>query len=230
MPSLTVENYCKAIFQLSTRSGGQWVTTGRLAEALDLTPGTVTSMLKTLSESDLAEYRPYEGVRLNRSGRALALRMLRRHRLIELFLVRTLGLTWDEVHEEAEHMEHAVSDALVDRIDDFLGHPEADPHGDPIPQADGTMRGGDRTRIPLTECRRGQAVRLVQVLQQGPEFLRYLSEAGLEIGGVGRLEANDPQAGVVQLHIGGKNVPIGWPAAEQLLVEFCNGDAAKPPS
>lgn len=228
MPSLTVENYCKAIFQLSTRSGGQWVTTGRLADALDLTPGTVTSMLKTLSESDLAEYRPYEGVRLNRSGRALALRMLRRHRLIELFLVRTLGLTWDEVHDEAEHMEHAVSDALVDRIDDYLGHPEADPHGDPIPQADGTMRGGDRTRIPLTECRRGQSVRLVQVLQQGPEFLRYLSEAGLEIGGLGRVDASDPQAGVVQLQIAGKNVPIGWPAAEQLLVEFCNGDAAEP--
>lgn len=228
MPSLTVENYCKAIFQLSTRSGGPWVTTGRLAEALDLTPGTVTSMLKTLSESDLAEYRPYEGVRLNRSGRSLALRMLRRHRLIELFLVRTLGLTWDEVHEEAEHMEHAVSDALVDRIDDYLGHPEADPHGDPIPQADGTMRGGDRSRIPLTECQRGQAVRLVQVLQQGPEFLRYLSEAGLEIGGLGRVDSNDPQAGVVQLQIAGKNVPIGWPAAEQLLVEFCNGDAGAP--
>jgi DtxR family transcriptional regulator, Mn-dependent transcriptional regulator len=224
MPSLTVENYCKAIFQLSTRSGSQWVTTGRLAEALSLTPGTVTSMLKTLSESDLAEYRPYEGVRLNRSGRSLALRMLRRHRLIELFLVRTLGLTWDEVHEEAEHMEHAVSDSLIDRIDDFLGHPEADPHGDPIPQSDGTMRGGDRTRIPLTQCRTGQAVKIVQVLQQGPEFLRYLTEAGLEIGGVVRLDSNDSQAGVVQLRVGERNIPIGRPAAEQLLVETCEPD------
>jgi DtxR family Mn-dependent transcriptional regulator len=182
-------------------------------------------MLKTLSESDLAEYRPYEGVRLNRSGRSLALRMLRRHRLIELFLVRTLGLTWDEVHDEAEHMEHAVSDALVDRIDDFLGHPEADPHGDPIPQADGTMRGSDRTRVPLTDCRSGQSVRIVQVLQQGSEFLRYLSEAGLEIGGIGRVDSNDAQAGVVQLNLAGRNIPIGRTAAEQLLVEIDTGEA-----
>jgi DtxR family Mn-dependent transcriptional regulator len=226
MPSLTVENYCKAIYQLSTRAGMPWVTTGRLAEALTLTPGTVTSMLKTLAESDLAEYRPYEGVRLNRSGRALALRMLRRHRLIELFLVRTLGLTWDEVHDEAEHMEHAVSDSLVNRIDEFLGHPEADPHGDPIPRADGTMRGLDRARIPLTDCEGGQEVRFAQVLAQGPEFLRYLSDTGLEIGGIGRVDSNDPQAGVIQLRLAGKTVPIGRPAAEQLLVEICESDPA----
>jgi DtxR family Mn-dependent transcriptional regulator len=183
-------------------------------------------MLKTLSESDLAEYRPYEGVRLNRSGRALALRMLRRHRLIELFLVRTLGLTWDEVHDEAEHMEHAVSDALVNRIDEYLGHPEADPHGDPIPRADGTMRGLTRARIPLTDCAGGQEVRFAQVLAQGPEFLRYLSDNGLEIGGIGRVDSNDPQAGVIQLHLAGKTVPIGRPAAEQLLVEICDSSAA----
>ena len=222
MPSLTVENYCKAIFQLSTRTGSPWVTTGRLAEALGLTPGTVTSMLKTLSESDLAEYRPYEGVRLNRSGRSLALRMLRRHRLIELFLVRTLGLTWDEVHDEAEHMEHAVSDALVDRMDVYLGRPEADPHGDPIPQADGTMSGSDRDRIPLTECRGGQTVKIVQVLQQGSDFLRYLTDAGLEIGGMGRVDSNDLQAGVIQLRLGERSIPIGRTAAEQLLVEICD--------
>lgn len=224
MPSLTVENYCKAIMQLGTRAGSQWVTTGRLAEALGLTPGTVTSMLKTLAESDLVEYRPYEGVRLNRSGRTLALRMVRRHRLIELFLVKTLGLTWDEVHEEAEHMEHAVSDSLVDRMDAYLGHPEADPHGDPIPHTDGTMRGLGRTRIPLTDCAGGQEVRISQVLQQGPEFLRYLSEAGLEIGGVGRVDSNDPQAGVIQLRLAGRTVPIGRPAAEQLLVEVCDAE------
>lgn len=225
MPSLTVENYCKAILQVSTRSGDQWVTTGRLADTLSLTPGTVTSMLKTLAESDLAEYRPYEGVRLNRSGKSLALRMLRRHRLIELFLVKTLGLTWDEVHDEAEHMEHAVSDALVDRMDEFLGHPEADPHGDPIPRADGTMRGGDRARTPLADCQPGQTVRIVQVLQQGAEFLRYLSDAGLSIGEVAQLISNDPHAGVIQLQLGDHTIPIGRSAAEQLLVEICETEA-----
>jgi DtxR family transcriptional regulator, Mn-dependent transcriptional regulator len=222
MPSLTVENYCKAILQLSTRTGDQWVTTGRLAEALSLTPGTVTSMLKTLAESDLAEYRPYEGVRLNRSGRSLALRMIRRHRLIELFLVRTLGLTWDEVHDEAENMEHAVSDSLVDRIDDFLGRPDADPHGDPIPRADGTMRGSDRVSVPLVACTPGQTVRIVQVLQQGSDFLRYLSDAGLAIGETARVHTNDALAGVVQLQLGQHTIPIGRSAAEQLMVEVCD--------
>lgn len=223
MPSLTVENYCKAIFQLGTRGGSPWVTTGRLAESLEVSPGTVTSMLKTLAESQLAEYRPYEGVQLTRAGRLLALRMLRRHRLIELFLVRTLGLTWDEVHDEAEHMEHAVSDALIDRIDDFLGHPDADPHGDPIPRADGTMRGAQTGRVPLSECTSGQAVRVVQVLQQGGEFLRYLSEAGLEIGSEAVVKSNDLQAGVMLLRVAGRKVAIGRPAAEQLLVALPEG-------
>lgn len=218
MPSLTVENYCKAVLQLGLRSGGEWVTTGRLAESLQVAPGTVTSMLKTLSESELAEYRPYEGVRLTRTGRALALRMLRRHRLIELFLVRTLGLTWAEVHEEAEHMEHAVSDVLIDRIDEYLGRPEYDPHGDPIPQADGTMRGTRIKSMPLAACTAGRRVQIVRVLQQGSEFLRYLSEAGIDIGVEATVEANSAEAGVVTLSVDGRTVPIGRPAAEQLLV------------
>lgn len=219
MPSLTVENYCKAIYQQGVLSGDEWVTTGRLADALSLAPGTVTSMLKTLAESGLAEYRPYEGVRLTRSGGALALRMLRRHRLIELFLVRTLGLTWDEVHEEAEHMEHAVSDALVDRIDAYLGRPAHDPHGDPIPRADGTMRGDDRQGTPLSGCRPGDRVRIARVLQQVSEFLKFLSESGIDLGSEAVVTANDEMAGVLSLQLGTRTVSLGRPAAEQILVE-----------
>src|SRR5262245_53050024 len=141
MPSLTVENYLKAALQISLKSESDWVSTGELATAMNVSPGTVTSMLKTLSESGLATYKAYEGVRLTPAGRKLAMRMLRRHRLIELFLVQTLDLTWDRVHEEAENMEHAVSDLLIDRIDEFLGHPECDPHGDPIPTPEGELRG-----------------------------------------------------------------------------------------
>jgi len=218
MPSLTVENYCKAVLQLGLRGGSEWVTTGRLAEALQVAPGTVTSMLKTLSDSELAEYRPYEGVRLTRTGRTLALRMLRRHRLIELFLVRTLGLTWAEVHEEAEHMEHAVSDVLIDRIDDYLGRPAYDPHGDPIPKADGTMRGGEVPSVPLAVCPAGRHVRFVRVLQQESEFLRYLSDSGIDIGSEAFVEANSAEAGVVTIRVDGRVVAIGRPAAEQLLV------------
>ena len=141
MPSLTVENYLKAILQLVIATNSEWISTGQLAATVNVSPGTVTSMLKTLAESGLATYKPYEGVSLTKAGRSLALRMLRRHRLIELFLVRTLDLTWDQVHEEAENMEHAVSDMLIERMDEFLDRPETDPHGDPIPAADGLMRG-----------------------------------------------------------------------------------------
>ena len=134
MPSLTVENYIKAIYQISVQQDKKPVTTGQLATALGVAPGTVTSMLKTLNTAGLARHTPYEGVSLSRTGQVLALRMIRRHRLIEQFLVQTLSMNWDEVHDEAEHMEHAVSDLLVDRIDEYLGRPEVDPHGDPIPR------------------------------------------------------------------------------------------------
>ncbi len=148
LPSLTVENYVKTIYQISAQQRGEPAATGQLAAALGVSPGTVTSMLKTLGESNLVEYTPHHGARLTPSGQALATRVVRRHRLIELFLVRTLDLTWDEVHEEAEHMEHAVSDLLVDRIDAFLGYPDSDPHGDPIPRADGSVAVRPRTAWP----------------------------------------------------------------------------------
>ena len=219
MPSLTVENYLKAILQVGQRAGNETVATGRLAEALGVSPGTVTSMLKTLADSKLARYVPYEGVSLTDEGRGLALRMLRRHRLIELFLVKTLGLSWDQVHEEAEHMEHAVSDSLVDAIDAYLGHPVADPHGDPIPTADGVMRGAEIEAVPLPSCGVGTRVRLIRVTNQGGDFLRFLSDAGLELGREGIVTANSPEAGLVTLDFGGKAVPLGHAAATTLLVE-----------
>ncbi|REJ90595.1 MAG: metal-dependent transcriptional regulator [Planctomycetota bacterium] len=219
MPSLTVENYCKAIYQLGVGGDEPWITTGQVAEQLQLAPGTVTSMLKTLAESGLAEYRPYEGVRLTRSGRLLALRMLRRHRLLELFLVETLGLTWDEVHDEAEHMEHAVSDALADRIDEYLGRPDRDPHGDPIPRSDGTLRGQNQRGSPLCDCLPGRRVRIVRVLQQGAEFLRYLAESGVSIGAEAVVEDNNEQSGVVTLNLAGRSLSIGRPAASQVMIE-----------
>jgi DtxR family Mn-dependent transcriptional regulator len=216
--SLTIENYVKAIYQACARQGNGPAATGQLASALGVSPGTVTSMLKTLSESELAEYTPYEGVRLTDSGRALALRVLRRHRLIELFLVQTLKLSWDEVHEEAEHMEHAVSDRLIDRIDQFLGFPTTDPHGDPIPKADGTVASGsDRN---LAEWSVGVPFRLVRVLEQTPEFLRYLSEIGLPLGTEGVVRVNRPEAGVVTVSLDQVDATLSRQVAEKLLVAF----------
>ena len=171
MPSLTVENYLKAILQLGLQSGEDSVATGQLANHLGVSPGTVTSMLKTLAESGLADYRPYEGVTLSESGRVLALRMLRRHRLIEQFLVETLQLSWDQVHEEAENMEHAISDFVVDRIDEYLGHPEVDPHGDPIPAADGQLRGSRPSAVPLNSCVAGRLFEFSGLMYQDLDFL-----------------------------------------------------------
>ena len=217
MPSLTVENYVKMIYLLSAdRPGAEAVATGELAQALDVSPGTVTGMLKTLSQADLSIYTPYEGARLTPSGQRLALSVLRRHRLVELFLAQTLSMPWDEVHEEAENIEHAVSERLVDRIDVFLGRPAVDPHGDPIPRADGSLSepGGQ----PLASLDRGARFRLIRVVDQDPSFLRYLTECGLDLGTEGTLEENRPEAGAVTLRVGERSVALGTAAAGKVLV------------
>ena len=219
MPSLTVENYLKAILQIELKTGVTTISTGRLAAALDVSPGTVTSMLKTLAESGHATYRPYEGVTLNEAGKQLALRIVRRHRLIELFLVQTLDLTWDQVHEEAENMEHAVSDFLVDRIDDFLGRPEADPHGDPIPARDGALRGEGQQTTPLVENVAGSQIRFARVLNQDSDFLRHLSDSGLEVGSVATIMDVDSEAGAVTLQLPTRETTLEHSVAEHLLVE-----------
>ena len=215
MASLTIENYVKAIYQIAGHDG-QPAATGRLAESLGVSPGTVTSMLKTLSESGLAEYVPYEGACLTDKGRVLALRVLRRHRLIELFLVRTLNLTWDEVHEEAENMEHAVSDLLIDRIDAFLGQPATDPHGDPIPRADGTVARSASRR--LSDLSVGERFRIERVTDQSSDFLRYLTEAGLELGTEGRIITSRSEAGVITIECGGRQTTLAHDVAGRLLV------------
>lgn len=216
MASLTVENYVKAIYQLSDLEPSSAVATGQIAVALNVLPGTVTSMLKMLDETNLATYTPYEGVRLTPAGQALALRVVRRHRLIERFLVETLDLTWDEVHEEAENMEHAVSDWLVDRIDAFLGYPPTDPHGDPIPRADGTV---DATADkPLADCTAGERFHVARVTDQSPEFLRFLANAGLGIGASGSLVANDPDDECVTVSVAGGRQTLSLDTAGKLMV------------
>ena len=217
LPTLTVENYVKAIYQLSNPDRNDPISTGKLAAKLSVSPGTVTSMLKTLKESELADYMPYEGVRLTEAGRELALRVLRRHRLIELFLVRTLNLTWDEVHEEAENMEHAVSDLLIDRIDEFLGNPSADPHGDPIPRADGTVEPASRRSLAM--CREGEFFRVVRVIDQAPEFLRYLSDTGLPLGCEGKVLGSRAESAMMTLEVNGAEISLAHRVAENLMIE-----------
>ena len=216
MASLTIENYVKTIYQLCAAQANRPAATGQLASALAVSPGTVTSMLKALNESGLAEYTPYEGVCLTEVGRALALRVLRRHRLIELFLFQTLQLPWDEVHAEAENMEHAVSEHLVDRIEEYLGFPTTDPHGDPIPRADGTVpQRSDRT---LAQWDLEQPFLLVRVLDQSPEFLRYLSDVGLQLGTRGTVQVKRPEAGILTVRLNESEATLSHQVAEKLLV------------
>jgi DtxR family Mn-dependent transcriptional regulator len=212
VPSLTVENYVKTIYQIVSSQEGRAATTGQLAAALDVSPGTVTSMLKTLDAARLATHRPYEGVALTRAGRVLALRMIRRHRLIELFLLRTLDMSWDEVHDEAEHMEHAVSDLLVDRIDAFLGQPDVDPHGESLqPPKEEPARS-------LAECEAGTAFRLTRVLDQSAGFLRYLTDSGLVLGAVGEVERNPDGAGLMRVRVSKRVLSLAIEAAGKLVV------------
>ena len=150
MATSTVEDYLKAILIEEQRSPDTLVTTGRIATAIEVAPGTATSMVKTLAESGLVSYEPYSGVRLTQEGRRLATHVLRRHRLVELFLVQVLEMDWSEVHEEAERLEHAVSERLLERMDEMLGSPSVDPHGDPIPDAAGRL---EEPELPsLTSC------------------------------------------------------------------------------
>ncbi len=216
MPSLTTENYVKAIYQLGGHVATEVVATGAIAQQLTVSPGSVSAMLKTLRDAELVEYAPYEGVRLTQSGKKLALRVLRRHRLIELFLAHTLKLSWDEVHEEAEHMEHAVSDRLVDRIDVYLGHPQTDPHGDPIPKSDGTVEAA--MGKALTDWPVGSSFRLVRVLEQSSEFLRFLTDSGLNLSAVGDVIEHAPFAATTTVEVEGRTTVLSEQVAEKLIV------------
>ncbi len=216
MPSLTTENYVKAIYQLGGHEPERVVATGAIANQLSVSPGSVTAMLKTLRDAELVEYAPYEGVRLTSSGEKLALRVLRRHRLIELFLSQTLELSWDEVHEEAEHMEHAVSDRLIDRIDDYLGFPQSDPHGDPIPRSDGTVEIA--SGIPLSRWPEGKGFRLVRVLDQSSDFLRFLTDSQLELSAVGRVMQHTPGAATTTIEVRDRTTVLSAQVAEKLIV------------
>ena len=219
-PSSTVENYLKAVHLGVSRlpHGTRLLPMGQLASALGVAPGTATTMVKTLAESGLVEYEPYNGVCLTDAGSKLAATVLRRHRLVELFLVQVMGMRWDEVHDDAEHLEHVVSDRLIERMDEMLGHPETDPHGDPIPGPEGTFR--ERHLETLLSCPIGQRVVVARVTDQDASFLRFVERHGLKPGEQVEVESRDEAADAVRLRgRGDAVVTIGTRAASKLLVD-----------
>lgn len=220
MPSSTVEDYLKTILKLESdldEASGDLVGTGRIAAELGVAPGTVTSMVKTLAEAGLVAHEPYSGVRLTSSGRRLAGHVLRRHRLIELFLVQVMGMDWSSVHPEAERLEHAVSDELVERMDEMLGRPSVDPHGDPIPDREGAITEAE---LPsLASCPVGERLRVSRVIDQEESFLQLVEGRGLMPGSEIEVRERDRAADTVELDVDGDTARLGLRAASKILVE-----------
>jgi len=214
----TVENYLKQLYLEQRQAEQKMVPMGRLAEAMGVVPGTATSMVKALADSGLVQYAPRGGVRLTASGEQLALHVLRRHRLVELFLVKILGMDWSVVHDEADELEHAISDRVLERMDHVLGHPTADPHGDPIPSDKGQIH--DPRRMSLADCPVGVPVRIARVVDQGSEFLQFMEKQGLMPGAIVTAEDRQEAGASVSLRVDGrKRVSLGLAAAAKILVE-----------
>ncbi len=217
MTTISRENYLKRVFLLQ-QEHRQAVPMGALATSLGVASASVTGMVKSLVDRGLVRYEPYVGVSLTDEGQRLALDVIRRHRLIELFLVKTLGIDWSQVHDEAELLEHAISDRLLDRIDAYLDHPSADPHGDPIPEANGKVR---MTRFKsLSEFQSPQKLRVVRIMDQDAKFLRYVDRIGLRPGACMQILGNDPDAQVLRVQTEtGQEVTLAAATAAKLWVE-----------
>jgi DtxR family Mn-dependent transcriptional regulator len=215
MPTPAAEDYLKAIYLLAR--GGSAVGTSAIAERLGVAPGSVTGMLKRLGKQGLVEHERYQGARVTERGRREAVRMIRRHRILELFLVEVLGYTWDEVHEEAERLEHAVSDELVDRMAAALGDPEADPHGHPIPSSAGQLTSHD---LPtLRELEPGRPAVLRRVSDEDPEALRYLARLNLIPGVELEVLERTPFDGPLRVRVAEGEEMVGLELADRLRVE-----------
>jgi DtxR family Mn-dependent transcriptional regulator len=218
MPTSTVEDYLKSILLEQELDPEALVSMGQVSAALKVAPGTVTAMVKTLADSGLVAYEPYNGVRLTPSGRQLAAHVLRRHRLIELFLVKVMGMDWSEVHPEAEELEHAVSDRLIERMDEMLGYPSVDPHGDPIPDVHGVVAA---PVLPsLLTCGTGVSLRVARVADQSRDFLQLVERRGLKPGSGLRVEHRDEAADTVDLRLeSDERLSLGNRAASKIFVE-----------
>jgi DtxR family transcriptional regulator, Mn-dependent transcriptional regulator len=215
MPTPAVEDYLKAIYQLSM--GDEPVGTSAIAERLGISPASVTGMLKRLAQQGLIDHELYQGASLTARGRREAVRMIRRHRVLELFLVEVLGYTWDQVHEEAERLEHAASDELVDRMAGVLGDPESDPHGHPIPGPGQAFRPADFPK--LAELAPGDRAVLRRVSDEDPEALRYLARLNLVPGARLEVLERTPLRGPLRVKVEGAEEMVGLELAARLCVE-----------
>jgi DtxR family Mn-dependent transcriptional regulator len=214
--SEAIEDYAKAIYALARRGDGA-VGTGELAERLGVTPATATAMLKRLDSLGLVRHRPYHGVTLTPAGEKVALEVIRHHRLLESYLSEALGMPWDRVHEEAEVLEHYISEELEGLIAEKLGDPRHDPHGDPIPGPDLEFRDQDDSR-PLESVAEGEAVTFTRVSDSDPEMLRYLAERGIRPGARLVVRGRQPFGGPVYVEVDGSEHALGGELVHRMRV------------
>jgi len=212
--SQAIEDYVKAIYFLEQSEGK--VTTKALALALDVAAPSVTAMIKRLHTMHLVRYARYHGVVLTPAGKRMALEIIRHHRLLELYLVDAMGLPWDQVHEEAERLEHVISEELEERIAELLGHPVTDPHGDPIPTKEGRVE--QPAYVPLDELSPGTAAIIQRIVDQNPEKLRYLGTLGLFPKVRVTLLEKAPFGGGMSLKVGTTRCTLGEELARQIYV------------
>ncbi len=224
MPDTALQDYLKAVYKLQETAGsepgpaGEPVSTSALSERLGVSQASVTGMLKKLARKDFVSHEPYRGVRLTEAGRRVAVATIRRHRIVEQFLVEALGFTWDEVDEEAEILEHAVSEKVVNRMWEVLGRPRSDPHGSPIPSSEGVIEPESDAR-PLTETPVETPVRVTRIRNRSPDELRYLGGLGLELGAELVLEEKAPFDGPLLIRVGGRRHALDPRFAHAVLVE-----------
>jgi DtxR family transcriptional regulator, Mn-dependent transcriptional regulator len=212
-----VADYAKAIYALQ-RHAAAAITTSALAARLDVAPSSVTAMLKRLDELGLVRYEPYHGVVLTATGERLALEVIRHHRLIESFLSEALEMPWDRVHDEAEILEHYISEDLERRIAEKLGNPSIDPHGDPIPGPDLDL-ADDRTTA-LSGLEPGRAGTFARVSDSDPEMLRYLARRGIRPGARVRVMGLEPFGGPLRIDVGGREHAVGRELADKIRIEL----------
>ena len=218
MATSTVENYIKAIFLECRNISGNLLPVGKLAQTLKVVPGTATTMVKSLTAAGLVNYEPRIGVSLTEQGEVLALHVLRRHRLVELFLVKILKIDWSEIHDEAEQLEHVISDRVLERIDALLGYPQYDPHGDPIPSNSGELQ--ERNLQNLANCPVGTETTIARVLDQESNFLQFAERNGLVPGNSVKIMHYDETANAIKVETGpGKTLSLGKQAALKIEVE-----------
>ena len=210
-----IEDYAKAIYAIGQRSEGP-VATNAIAERLGVAPGTVTAMLKRMAKLGLVSYEPYRGVELTAEGNRVALEVIRHHRLIESFLADALGMPWDKVHDEAEVLEHYISEDLEERMASVLGDPSHDPHGDPIP--DRTLALVEESTVALADVGPGESATFTRVSDSDPQMLRYLDERGIRPGVEVTVRERDPFGGALMVVIDGTAHAIGSQLADRMLV------------